>query len=79
MNRSSAKSEILDEVDFSRKLYNNNFSENIYGSDTKITVQTAKNTYKKFFQKFFEKKFFKFGHPFSNDCHFSRSMILNAS
>ena len=79
MNRSSAKSEILDEVDFSQKLYNDNFSDNIYGSDTKITVQTAKKHIKFFFFKKFSENFFQFGHPFSNGCHFSPSMILNAS
>ena len=62
MNRSSAKSEILDEVDFSQKLYNDNFSDNIYGSDTKITVQTAKKHIKIFFQKIF-RKFFSIWSP----------------
>ena len=79
MNRSSAKSEIFGEVEIFRKIYDRYFSENIYGSDSKMTIQIAKKNKKKIFKKFFEKFFFSFGYPFSNGCHFSPSTALNGS
>ena len=36
MNRSSAKSEIFGEVEIFRKIYEIDFSGNIYGSDSKL-------------------------------------------
>ena len=53
MNRSSAKSEIFGEVEIFRKIDDRYFSENIYGSDSKMTIQIAKKKQKKIFQKNF--------------------------